>query len=143
MCSAPCVGGAGNMATPISPCVSENGREPFGPAPRLGAEARSARPTNRVNLGPVIPSRPCHGSGPIPQDADCWSDGPPFDPSAWLSSLVAIGGGYALASSRKLWLVVDHCPADELTSVMSQVVGHPGRIDAVRATIERRQAGEA
>lgn len=65
-----------------------------------------------------------------------------FDPTRWLSSLVDIGGGYALASGRKLWLVVQDCPADELTGVMSQVIGHPGRIEAVRTTIERRQSGE-
>jgi hypothetical protein len=65
-----------------------------------------------------------------------------FDATAWLSDLVAIGGGYALASGRKLWLVVDKCPADELTTVMSRVVGHPDRVDAIRATIERRQNGE-
>lgn len=68
---------------------------------------------------------------------------PTFDAASWLSDLVAIGGGYALASGRKLWLVVDHCPADELTGVMAQIVGQPDRVDAVRATIERRQAGEA
>lgn len=67
---------------------------------------------------------------------------PTFDPAAWLSALVAIGGGYALASGRKLWLVVQDCPADELTSVMSQIVGHPDRVEALRWTIERRQAGE-
>lgn len=61
-----------------------------------------------------------------------------FSPAAWLQSLVQIGGGYALASGRKLWLVVEHCPADELTSVMSQIVGHPDRAEAVRLTIERR-----
>ena len=31
---------------------------------------------------------------------------PAFDPAAWLGALVSIGGGYALASGRKLWLVV-------------------------------------
>lgn len=66
-----------------------------------------------------------------------------FSPTAWLANLVQIGGGYALASGRKLWLVVEHCPADELTTVMSQIVGHPDRVEAVRVTIERRQAGEA
>lgn len=66
-----------------------------------------------------------------------------FSPTAWLHNLVQIGGGYALASGRKLWLVVEHCPADELTSVMSQIVGHPDRVEAVRVAIERRQNGEA
>ena len=65
-----------------------------------------------------------------------------FSPAGWLHSLVQIGGGYALASDRKLWLVVAECPADELTSVMAQIVGHPDRQDAVRLTIERRQNGE-
>ncbi len=34
---------------------------------------------------------------------------PTFDPAAWLSALVSIGGGYALASGRQLWLVVEEC----------------------------------
>jgi hypothetical protein len=65
-----------------------------------------------------------------------------FDPAAWLHALVAIGGGYALASGHKLWLVVQDCPADQLTPVMAQLIGHPDRVDAVRWTIERRQNGE-
>ncbi len=68
---------------------------------------------------------------------------PTFDPSAWLAALVAIGGGYALASGRKLWLVVQDCPADELTPVMAQIVGQPERAEAIRRTIEAQQAGEA
>ncbi|WP_332789106.1 hypothetical protein [Sphingomonas sp. GB1N7] len=67
---------------------------------------------------------------------------PTFDAAGWLSALVAIGGGYALASGRKLWLVVQDCPADELTSIMAQVVGRPERVEAVRTAIERRQNGE-
>jgi hypothetical protein len=67
---------------------------------------------------------------------------PAFDPAAWLGALVEIGGGYALASGRKLWLVVQDCPADELTPVMAQIVGHPERVEAVRSAIERRQNGE-
>jgi hypothetical protein len=65
-----------------------------------------------------------------------------FNPARWLHSLVQIGGGYALASDKRLWLVVADCPADELTDVMAQVVGYPERQDAVRLTIERRQNGE-
>jgi len=65
-----------------------------------------------------------------------------FDPAAWLHDLVSIGGGYALASDKRLWLVVADCPADELTDVMAQVVGYPDRQDAVRFTIERRQNGD-
>ncbi|WP_260598231.1 hypothetical protein [Sphingomonas endolithica] len=71
------------------------------------------------------------------------SASPAFEPAAWLQALVAIGGGYALASGRKLWLVVQDCPADELTPVMAQLVGKPGRVEAVREAIERRQNGEA
>jgi hypothetical protein len=67
---------------------------------------------------------------------------PAFNPARWLHSLVQIGGGYALASDKRLWLVVADCPADELTDVMAQVVGYPDRQDAVRLTIERRQNGE-
>lgn len=67
---------------------------------------------------------------------------PTFSPARWLHSLVQIGGGYALASDKRLWLVVADCPADELTDVMAQIVGHPERQDAVRLTIERRQNGE-
>jgi hypothetical protein len=67
---------------------------------------------------------------------------PTFNPARWLHSLVQIGGGYALASDKRLWLVVADCPADELTDVMAQVVGYPDRQDAVRLTIERRQNGE-
>jgi hypothetical protein len=65
-----------------------------------------------------------------------------FSPARWLHSLVQIGGGYALASDNRIWFVVAECPADELTTVMSQVVGHPDRQEAVRLTIERRQNGE-
>jgi len=65
-----------------------------------------------------------------------------FDAASWLHALVSIGGGYALASNRKLWLVVQECPAEDLTPVMAQIVGHPDRVEAVRSTIERRQNGE-
>jgi hypothetical protein len=68
---------------------------------------------------------------------------PAFDAPAWLHSLTEVGGGYALASGRKLWLVVDQVPAEALTPLMAALVGHPERQEAVRATIERRQAGEA
>ncbi|KQM64692.1 MULTISPECIES: hypothetical protein [unclassified Sphingomonas] len=68
---------------------------------------------------------------------------PTFDAPAWLASLVAIGGGYALASGRKLWLVVEDCDADDLTSVMAQIVGKPERAEAIRWIIEARQNGEA
>lgn len=67
---------------------------------------------------------------------------PMFNPTVWLHNLVQIGGGYALASGRKLWLVVEHCPADELTPLMAQIVGRPDRAEALRVTIERRQNGE-
>ena len=70
------------------------------------------------------------------------SAAPTFNPARWLHSLVQIGGGYALAADRKLWLVVSECPADALTPVMAQIVGYPDRQDAVRLTIERRQNGE-
>lgn len=65
-----------------------------------------------------------------------------FDPRAWLSAFVEIGGGYALASGRKLWLVVQDCPADDLTTVMAQIVGKPDRAEAIRCYIEAQQNGE-
>ena len=67
---------------------------------------------------------------------------PTFDPCAWLCALTEAGGGYALASERKLWLVVDLVPYEALVPLMSALVGHPDRQAAVRETIERRQAGE-
>lgn len=68
---------------------------------------------------------------------------PTFDAAAWLNTLTDLGGGYALASGRKLWLVVDQVPADDLTPLMALLVGYPDRQEEVRSTIERRQAGEA
>ena len=68
---------------------------------------------------------------------------PTFDPTAWLSALVQIGGGYALASGRKLWLVVEDCDYDDLVSVMRPLIGNPDRAEAIRDAIERRQNGDA
>jgi len=68
---------------------------------------------------------------------------PTFDPAAWLSALLSIGGGYALASGRKLWLVVEECAAVDIEDLMRPLIGHPDRIEAVRTAIERRQNGGA
>lgn len=68
---------------------------------------------------------------------------PNFDPAAWLSALVSVGGGYALASGRKLWLVVEECAAVDIEDLMRPLIGHPDRIEAVRSAIERRQNGGA
>ncbi len=67
---------------------------------------------------------------------------PTFNPTAWLAALVQIGGGYALASGRKLWLVVEDCDHDDLAAVMRPLIGNPDRADAVRDAIERRSFGE-
>lgn len=67
---------------------------------------------------------------------------PTFDAPTWLASFVAIGGGYALASERKLWLVVEGCEADDLIPVMAQIVGHPSRAEAIRCVIAAQQNGE-
>jgi hypothetical protein len=67
----------------------------------------------------------------------------PFNPRLWLDALTAIGGGYALASDRRLHLLVDDCPADALTPVMAQIVGNADRVEAVKHAIMRHQAGEA
>lgn len=68
---------------------------------------------------------------------------PTFDPAAWLSALVSIGGGYALASGPKLWLVVEQCAAIDIEDLMRPLIGHPDRVEAVRTAIERRQNGGA
>jgi hypothetical protein len=65
-----------------------------------------------------------------------------FDPRAWLQALVQIGGGYALASGRKLWLVVEGCDPDDLASVIRPLIGAPDRVEAVRTAIEHRSFGE-
>lgn len=67
---------------------------------------------------------------------------PTFDAAAWLAALVQIGGGYALASGRRLWLVVDDCDRDDLAAVMRPVIGNPDRAEAIRDAIERRSFGE-
>jgi hypothetical protein len=66
-----------------------------------------------------------------------------FEPQRWLSALTTIGGGYALMSDRKLAFLVDGCDTDALAGVMGQIIGQPERQDAIKATIERRQCGEA
>lgn len=65
-----------------------------------------------------------------------------FDPTLWLSALTAIGGGYALMSDRRLAFVVQHCPADELTAVMSEIVGDAERQEEIKRVIEERQDGK-
>jgi len=65
-----------------------------------------------------------------------------FDPAAWLSALVAIGGGYALATGRKLYLVVDDCDTYDLAPIVGQIIAQPDRAEAVRIAIERRQCGQ-
>ena len=67
---------------------------------------------------------------------------PTFDPAAWLSSLVQIGGGYALTSERKLAFLIRHCDSDDLAIVMSHLVGHTDRQEAVKQAIERRSLGQ-
>lgn len=68
---------------------------------------------------------------------------PAFNPRLWLDALTSIGGGYALGSDKRLFLLVDACPADELTGVMAQIVGNADRQDAVRHAITQHQIGEA
>jgi hypothetical protein len=70
------------------------------------------------------------------------SQPPRFDPQLWLSAFAEIGGGYALMSGRRLAFLVDGCDGEPLTSVMAQIVGHPDRQEALKATIERRQSGD-
>ena len=79
----------------------------------------------------------------IPQTAESALTGNDFDPQLWLSALTSIGGGYALMADRRLTVMVDGCDDDELAFVMSQVIGHPERQEAIKVAIERRQFGEA
>ena len=72
----------------------------------------------------------------------CCHHGNTFDPAAWLSALVAIGGGYALAAGRKLYLVVDDCDTYDLAPIVGQIIAQPDRVESIRTAIERRQIGE-
>lgn len=65
-----------------------------------------------------------------------------FEPTAWLRSLAAIGGGYALSASR-LWLIVHDCDGIALGDVMRPLIGHPERVEAVRTTVAALQSHEA
>lgn len=65
-----------------------------------------------------------------------------FDATAWLRSLAAIGGGYALGAGR-LWLIVHDCDGVALEDVMRPLIGHPERVEAVRTTVGALQIHEA
>ncbi|MEG8040589.1 hypothetical protein QP166_15035 [Sphingomonas sp. LR60] len=65
-----------------------------------------------------------------------------FDPAAWLAAMAQIGGGYALMSGRRLALMVDECHPEDLTSVMSPLIGRPDRQEAIKLAIEQRQLGQ-
>lgn len=82
----------------------------------------------------------CHDGNTLSPRGGC--NAHPFAPRAWLQALVQIGGGYALASGRRLWLVVEDCDQDDLASVMRPLIGQPDRVEAVRTAIERRSFGE-
>ena len=81
---------------------------------------------------------------PADQNVDAGDGGVPaaFDPGTWLAAFVQIGGGYALASGRKLWLVVDRCDHGDLTAIMRPLIGNPGRVEAIRRSIEAHSFGE-
>lgn len=66
-----------------------------------------------------------------------------FDPRLWLNAFTRIGGGYALISDRRLTFVVEGCEAGAAAQFMTQIAGQSERQDALKAAIERRQAGEA
>ena len=81
---------------------------------------------------------------PADHNVDAGEGGAPvaFDPGTWLAAFVQIGGGYALASGRKLWLVVDRCDHGDLTAVMRPLIGNPGRVEAIRRAIEAHSLQE-
>ncbi|MDR6787663.1 hypothetical protein J2Y58_001004 [Sphingomonas sp. BE138] len=64
-----------------------------------------------------------------------------FDPAAWLAAMTQIGGGYALMSGRRLALMVDDCHPEDLTTVITPLIGRPDRQEAIKAAIERKQLG--
>lgn len=64
-----------------------------------------------------------------------------FDPTAWLTAMTQIGGGYALMSGRRLALMVDGCHPEDLTTVMAPLIGRPERQEPIKAAIERKQLG--
>jgi len=59
-----------------------------------------------------------------------------FSATAWLRRFVEIGGGYALTTERKLWLVVDHCPNRQLEPLVAQIIGRPDRQEQIKRAIE-------
>lgn len=65
-----------------------------------------------------------------------------FDPKLWLASLTELGGGYALMAGRKLFLAVDKCESEALSSIMSQIIGQPDRQEELKRSIEQRQQPE-
>ncbi len=65
-----------------------------------------------------------------------------FNPATWLTAMTQIGGGYALMSGRRLALMVDDCDPDDLTTVMSHLIGRPDRQEAIKRAIEQRQLGQ-
>jgi len=68
----------------------------------------------------------------------------PFDPNLWLQAFALIGGSYALTPepAGRLWLFVDRCDSEQLTTVMAEIVGHEDRQEAVKLAIQQRQNGE-
>lgn len=65
-----------------------------------------------------------------------------FDPAVWLTAMTRIGGGYALMSGRQLALMIDECDPEDLTTVMSPLIGRPDRQEAIKLAIEQRQLGQ-
>jgi len=61
---------------------------------------------------------------------------PTFDPRAWLTEYVSAGGAYVLTlHGAPIFLVAD-MDGHFLTAVMSDIVGRPDRLSAVRAAME-------
>jgi hypothetical protein len=64
-----------------------------------------------------------------------------FDADLWLRAFTQIGGGYAVDADRRLCLLTGGCDVDDLTPVMTQLVGRSDRQQAVRDAIEQARAG--
>jgi hypothetical protein len=61
-----------------------------------------------------------------------------FDPRTWLARYEQVGGGYAITPGGKLVFMTGAVDGLSVALAMRQVVGHPTRLSAVRATLAER-----
>jgi hypothetical protein len=61
-----------------------------------------------------------------------------FDPRDWLARYEQAGGGYALTSGDKLVFITSTIDGLSLALAFRQIVGHPDRLDAIKAAVADR-----